>query len=185
MPVINRVERILQATPTPTLPEITALVASFLALALAATIVLTPMYALPVGVTVAEGDSMGDDGPQAVVYAATGSVSEGDVIVFAAGDTYVRHRVIGHTENGYVTKGDSNPVIDQPGYPYATSDTIRGEVMIAAPLGWVQGVVGLLLGVLALFGAAKRQRQIDGMLYRAKQLRSRDSSSARKSWSDQ
>lgn len=123
----------------------------FSAALLAALILLTPAYGLPVGTAVADGDSMGHDSPQVVVYADTGEIQTGDVIVFAAGGEYLRHRVVGESQHGYVTKGDANPTMDQPGYPHATEGNIRGVTVAAAPLGAVQGG---LLGLLALLGLA-------------------------------
>ena len=57
------------------------------------------------------------DGFVAVPALLAGDVSEGDVVVFDAeelhGGGLTIHRVVGETDEGYVTKGDANPFTDQ------------------------------------------------------------------------
>lgn len=57
------------------------------------------------------------DGFIAIPSAVAGPVVPGDVVVFDAenlhGGGLVTHRVIAHTDQGYVTMGDANPVTDQ------------------------------------------------------------------------
>jgi len=59
------------------------------------------------------------DGFVAIPSAATGLVSEGDVVVYRAeeiqGGGLTTHRVVEETDRGYVTKGDANPFTDQDG----------------------------------------------------------------------
>ncbi len=59
------------------------------------------------------------DGFVAVPALLAGDVSEGDIVVFDAeelqGGGLTTHRVVGETDEGYVTKGDANPFTDQDG----------------------------------------------------------------------
>ena len=74
------------------------------------------------------------DGFVAVPAAVSGPVDEGDVIVFEAveldGGGTTTHRVVGATQNGYLTKGDNNPFRDQDGdEPPVTDDRIVGTAL--------------------------------------------------------
>ncbi len=66
------------------------------------------------------------DGFIAVPSLLAGEVSEGDVVVFEAeelhGGGLTTHRVVGETEEGYVTRGDANPFTDQDGDEPPVSD---------------------------------------------------------------
>lgn len=57
------------------------------------------------------------DGFVAIPMAVSGPIEPGDVIVFEAerlhGGGLVTHRVVGETDQGFITKGDANPVNDQ------------------------------------------------------------------------
>jgi len=87
------------------------------------------------------------DGFIAVPTALSGEISEGDVIVFEAkevgGGGLTTHRVIGVTDEGYITKGDANPVTDQDGAEppvqrgqiKATALQVGGEVVVIPKLG--------------------------------------------------
>ena len=60
-----------------------------------------------------------------------GEVNVGDVIVFRFPNEqgYFVHRVVGRTEQGYVTKGDNSPFADQQGSrPYVTEEMVVGKV---------------------------------------------------------
>ncbi|ADB62371.1 peptidase S26B, signal peptidase [Haloterrigena turkmenica DSM 5511] len=97
------------------------------------------------------------DGFVAVPSLVDSSVEQGDVVVFEArelhGGGLTTHRVVGETEEGYVTKGDANPFTDQDsGEPHVTDGQIvakawqvNGEVVTIPLLGTaimgVQGVV--------------------------------------------
>lgn len=71
----------------------------------------------------------------------------GDVVVYRSEaiepGALVTHRVVGETEDGYVTKGDANPVTDQQaGEPPVTRDrvvatalTVDGRVVVIPGLG--------------------------------------------------
>ena len=57
------------------------------------------------------------DGFVAVPTAVAGPVEEGDVVVFEAeqiqGGGLTTHRIVGETEQGFITRGDNNPFTDQ------------------------------------------------------------------------
>jgi len=59
------------------------------------------------------------DGYIAIPAAISGPVDQGDVVTFRAeeieGGGLTTHRVVGETDQGYVTKGDDNPFTDQGG----------------------------------------------------------------------
>ena len=86
----------------------------------------------------------------------------GDIISYKAQDTIITHRVIEETDDGYITKGDSNSVADpgivkpkqifgtvicsipQVGYAVMFMRTLKGIVLIA--IGTVCfGLIGRLL----------------------------------------
>ncbi|MFC7199759.1 signal peptidase I [Halospeciosus flavus] len=104
-----------------------------------------------------------------------GEVQNGDIVTFWSDerDAYVTHRIVGQTADGYLTKGDNNPQIDQEtGYPPVTRGEIRGEVLtvggeplLIPQLGFVlataranlSAVLALAGGVLALLWAREGQ----------------------------
>jgi signal peptidase len=115
------------------------------------------------------------DGFVAVPAALDDDVEEGDVVVFRAeeiqGGGLTTHRVVGETEEGYVTKGDANPFTDQDGEEppvkreqiVATALQVNGEVVVVPHVGTVvegsRGVVStvqrrlaVLLGTRSLLG---------------------------------
>jgi signal peptidase len=59
------------------------------------------------------------DGFVAVPAVLAGDVEKGDVVTYEAtqleGGGMTTHRVVGETDNGYITKGDANPFTDQDG----------------------------------------------------------------------
>lgn len=97
------------------------------------------------------------DGFVAVPSAVAGPVEEGDVIVFQAeelhGGGLTTHRVMGRTDEGYVTAGDDNPFTDQStGEPPVTDAQIvaqaleiNGRVVVIPHLGTL--VTGLRDGL--------------------------------------
>jgi len=99
------------------------------------------------------------DGFVSVPSAVTGDVEEGDVVVYQARELHdgglTTHRVVGETEEGYVTKGDANPFTDQDGgEPHVTDGQIvakawqvNGEVVTIPHLGTaVMGIQGITTG---------------------------------------
>ena len=93
------------------------------------------------------------DGFVAVPSAVAGDVDVGDVVVYEAqelqGGGLTTHRVVGETDEGYVTKGDANPFTDQDGpEPPVTDDQIvaqalqiEGTVVVVPGLGIAVGAV--------------------------------------------
>ncbi|MFC4542571.1 signal peptidase I [Halosolutus amylolyticus] len=97
------------------------------------------------------------DGFVAIPSAVAGSPSEGDVVVFNARELHdgglTTHRIVDETDEGYVTKGDSNPFTDQDGgEPPVTEGQIvavawqvNGEVVSIPHLGTaIMGVQGVM-----------------------------------------
>jgi len=97
------------------------------------------------------------DGFIAVPTSLAGPVEKGDVIVFQAdtlnGGGLTTHRVVSESADGFITKGDANPVTDQSGTePPVERDQIVakvlqvwGKVVVIPNLGLlVTGVQGLL-----------------------------------------
>jgi signal peptidase len=94
-----------------------------------------------------------NDGFVAVPSLFAGDVEEGDVILFEAqrigGGGPTTHRVVGETENGYITRGDANPFTDQDGgEPPVTEGQIKsvgvqvnGELVVIPGLGATVGAI--------------------------------------------
>ena len=116
----------------------------------------------PVGLSYVETDSMEPtldegDGFVAVPPQFT-EIGEGDVIVYESERTgeFVTHRVVEVTDQGYVTKGDANPVTDQDGEEPPVTDgrvtavtlQVNGEVLAIPHLGTVSGVADRAVGDL-------------------------------------
>ena len=106
----------------------------------------------PILLSYAETDSMeptidAGDGFVAIPAELSGSIEEGDVIVFEAeevhGGDITTHRVVGETEAGYITRGDANPFTDQDdgeppvtdGQVLGTALQVNGEVVVVPQLG--------------------------------------------------
>lgn len=105
------------------------------------------------------------DGFVAVPPAVAGDIEEGDVVTFDAqelqGGGLTTHRIVGQTEEGYITRGDANPFTDQDGPepPVQESQIVavawqyEGEVVVIPNLGSIslaiQGAVGTFSGFLS------------------------------------
>lgn len=115
----------------------------------------------PVLVSFVTSDSMSPtletgDGFVAVPQALAGDVSEGNVVVFEAeevgGGGLTTHRVVGETDEGYVTKGDANPFTDQDGgEPPVTDDQIVATALQID--GWVVTLPSLGTGIVLVRNA--------------------------------
>lgn len=87
------------------------------------------------------------DGFIAVPAAVAGGVDHGDVVTFRAeelqGGGLTTHRVVGTSEQGYLTRGDANPVTDQAGAEPPVKDAqivahalqVGGNVVVIPHLG--------------------------------------------------
>lgn len=86
------------------------------------------------------------DGYVSVPIEIAGPIEQGDVVVFRAerlhGGGLTTHRVVGQTENGFITKGDANPSTDQ-----AANEPAVKEAQIVAELLAVNGNVVVIPGV--------------------------------------
>jgi len=111
-------------------------------------------------------------------------VGEGDVVVFDAqeieGGGLTTHRIVGETEEGYITRGDGNPFTDQDGVePPVTDEQIvatawqpGGQVVTIPSLGTailgVRGAAGSVQTTVAAtlgFEEASEPRQIGSVLF--------------------
>ncbi|PSP95836.1 signal peptidase I [Halobacteriales archaeon QS_4_62_28] len=75
------------------------------------------------------------DGFVAVPTALADNPEPGDVIVYRSeeieADGLVTHRIVGRTDEGFLTRGDSNPITDQQaGEPPVTRDRIVAHVLV-------------------------------------------------------
>ena len=103
------------------------------------------------------------DGFVAVPSALAGEVQEGDVVVFEAeeiqGGGLTTHRVVEVRENGYVTKGDANPFVDQDDEePIVTDAQVVAQVW--QPGGSVLAIPGVgtvVTGTRAVLSTVQRQ----------------------------
>jgi signal peptidase len=132
----------------------------------------------PLLLTYVQTDSMSPtiepgDGYIVLPSSVTGGVSEGDIVLYEAqefdGGGLTTHRVVGETEEGYITKGDNNPFTDQDGgEPPVQEGQVVGValqvgggpvtipwlgVLVTMVRGLVTAVVGALLGIVGLEAA--------------------------------
>jgi len=122
------------------------------------------------------------DGFVAVPAAVSGSVGEGDVVVFEAleldGGGTTTHRVVGTTRDGYLTKGDNNPFRDQDGDEppvtderiVATALQVNGDVVRIPGLGTAiaglrEAATGAVVGLATAVGLdwSPDQRGLSGL----------------------
>lgn len=95
-----------------------------------------------------------DDG---YVVVGPGDVSVGDVVVFESAERggYVTHRIIEETPEGFVTRGDANPVTDQAaGMRPVPRSSIVGEVLSVGGAPVVLPGLGVLVRVVDEHGVA-------------------------------
>lgn len=112
---------------------LTVLVVIFVAL------ILGQVFGQPVLLAYVETGSMepaidAGDGFVAIPSAVTGPPQEGDIVTFRAeeieGGGLTTHRIVGETEEGYITRGDANPFTDQDGdEPPVTEDQIVARAL--------------------------------------------------------
>ena len=117
-------------------------IATAIILVLVGILLIGPLLGYPVGLVFVETESMEDtievnDGFVALPVELVGTVERGDVIVFQAeklhGGKVTTHRVVGETDQGYITQGDNNPVTDQAG----GEPPVQSEQIIA--VAWQPG----------------------------------------------
>ena len=102
-------------------------------------VLLGQFYGTPVLLSFVETGSMeptldAGDGFIAVPAPVAGPVESGDVVTFEAqnlhGGGLTTHRVVGETDQGYVTRGDNNVATDQDGSePYVTDGQIAAKAL--------------------------------------------------------
>lgn len=99
-------------------------IGTILVLLTAGSLVIGGILGTPVGLAYVETGSMQPtlapgDGFVAVPTQLAGDVEVGDVVTFQSVETnegrLTTHRVVGRTENGFITRGDANPFTDQQG----------------------------------------------------------------------
>ena len=118
-------------------------------LAVATWILAAPVLGLPGGVAASTGESMGDEG-LTLNFWVDAEPSVGDIIILDAGETGMTHerpvhRIVGETEQGYVTQGDANDFVDQDrGVVHATDETTIGVVVARVPLQNIGGASAVL-----------------------------------------
>jgi signal peptidase len=141
-----------------------------------AAILVGQFYGTPVLLSFVETGSMAPtmeagDGFVAIPTAVAGPVERGDVVTFEArnlhGGGLTTHRVVGETDQGYVTQGDANTVTDQDDTEPPVSDgqikakalRIDGEVVViphlgTAVMGLQDGLERAQQGLAATFGTS-------------------------------
>jgi hypothetical protein len=113
-------------------------------------VLLSPSTSLPVGISIATGDSMGESVPQIVMYGPAGDLEAGDVAVFDSSEGWLRHELVRKTADGWITKGSAEPHADQ----WARGDLTGIEPVERSQIAGVTYVsVGLFATVYALVGA--------------------------------
>ncbi|MGQ4554363.1 signal peptidase I [Halobellus sp. GM3] len=105
------------------------------------------------------------DGFVAVPPALAGDIEDGDVVTFDAqeleGGGLTTHRIVGRTDEGYITRGDANPFTDQDSDEPPVQESqiaavalqVNGEVVVLPNLGTaamaMQEGVGFVVGIVA------------------------------------
>jgi signal peptidase len=146
-------------------------------------LLLGSLLGQPVGLGYVETGSMEPtlepgDGFVAVPTPLAGSVGEGDVVTFRAqtlqGGGLTTHRIVGRTEEGYLTHGDANPFLDQQsGEPpversriVAVALRIDGDVVVLPALGTVvTESQDLLVSVGVALGVGRNPGRLGTILF--------------------
>lgn len=140
------------------------IVGALTSLLVASWIVLAPVWGLPVGIISTDGPSMGDDHRMVSIWV-DAEPDVGDIIIYDHGYEYATndlfiHRIIDETDQGYLTKGDANPVPDQhmADLEYATERNTVGVVIIRLPL-WKATLtfISFIVGVAAAINRLTRK----------------------------
>ena len=95
----------------------------------------TPSTAIPVGLTVAEGTSMGEDkDSNLIIYEGFSEPGVDDVVLYYSEkrDEYIHHRIVDESSEGYITQGDALPQTDVAyGREHVTSENYVGKVVVS------------------------------------------------------
>lgn len=76
------------------------------------------------------------------------SYSVGDVITFERRDSIVTHRIVGETDEGFITKGDANNAVDED---VVSMDQVVGRVILVIPkIGAIMEALRTPLGRMCL-----------------------------------
>jgi len=123
-------------------------------------VLAAPVLQLPIGASVATGESMGTNTPQFHIWVDS-EPEVGDIVAFdthgTAYDGRTAHRVVAETDRGYITKGDANSYRDQEleSIGPVTDETLVGVVVVRMPL-WSAVAVCMLASILPLTSQRKR-----------------------------
>lgn len=127
------------------------LIVAFLA---GAVLVAGPSSGAPVGVSVGQGASMGNDVPHLNFYVDK-PAEVGDMIIFDAGDHYIGHEAIKRTDDGFLTSASIGRTADQhflgADAPKATESNTVGVVV--ASVSTLHLAIALLVGLVLIFGS--------------------------------
>lgn len=102
-----------------------------------------------------------------VVFHAQDEYEAGDIVIYQS-NSFITHRVVEVTENGYITQGDANNVADEE----ITAGQVVGKVILIIPkVGYITeflsepfGILVLMIGFVALlelprlFGKRSKRR---------------------------
>lgn len=149
-------------------------------------ILLGSILGQPMGVAYVKTESMEPtlspgDGFIAIPIPLSGSIEEGDVVVFESerigGGEATTHRVVDITDRGYITRGDANPVTDQDGgeppvkrgQVVAKAMRVNGQVVVIPALGVIvegtQSVLSLAQRTLATIVGSRSLLGTQGLAY--------------------
>lgn len=73
---------------------------------------------------------------------------QGDIITYESGESLITHRIVGQTEEGFLTRGDANQANDPAPVP---QELVVGKVVLCLPgVGWIQSYLQTPLGMTCL-----------------------------------
>lgn len=106
-----------------------------------------------------------------LIFRAQSAYAPGDVVIFAQGDSFVTHRIVGMQNGAFKTKGDANNASDaEPLYP----ENIRGRLALVVPaVGSVLQFLKTPLGLLLLAVAGFALIEVPAILDRRRRKRVR------------
>lgn len=88
-----------------------------------------------------------------VIYKSRDEYEIGDVVIFHQDDYFVTHRIVGETENGFITQGDANNTADKD---VLYAEMIEGEMVLALSnagtvMNFIKTPVGIICVILLAF----------------------------------